>query len=141
MTRTALHPVEQLLEQNGRTITRGGKPRHQRRHPERQAQAETLILPAVGPAADEFDALGELAKDMEYIGAVVERVDREPNGACPRCDTEGALAEVAVYLPAGMAPADIEEMCRECTPTFVVSEIASGQYRYPVVVEIPAVTA
>lgn len=137
MTRTALHPVEKVLAENGRGITRGGKPRHQRRHPERQAQADTLVLPAVedvaGPHADEQpNELDELAADMAYVGAIVQRPDREPNGDCRRCDRMGALAEVTVT--SGDEP---EEMCRFCTPTFVVSEISTGQHRRPVVVEIP----
>lgn len=126
-----------LLEQNGIPV-RPGPARHQRRHPERQALADTLVFPAVdvaGPHADEQpDELDELAADMEYVGADVRRVERDPNGDCLRCDIKGAVAEVTVY-------GDGEEMCRSCVPTFVVSEISTGQHQRPVVVEIPAVWA
>lgn len=118
-----------LLEKHGIPV-RPGPARHQRKHPERQALADTLVLPMVDVA--EPDDLDELAADMAYVGAIVHRPDREPNGDCRRCDRMGALAEVTVT--SGDEP---EEMCRVCTPTFVVSEISTGQHRRPVVVEIP----
>ena len=125
-----------LLERHGREVIRGRGGRHSAKAVETELAGETRVLPAIGPEDDEVDALDELHKDMVYVGADVRWVEREPNGDCPRCDREGALAEITVYTDG-----DVEEMCRECTPTYVVSEISAGQHRRPVVVEIPAVSA
>lgn len=143
----SFYSVATLLEREGRPFDPATVTRHSTRAVEQRLAAETRLIPVVtdvedptdlaGPD-DEFDnaaQLDHLAYEMRDVGAVVQRPDRDPNGDCLHCDREGALAEITV------TSGDVsEEMCRACTPSFVVSEISTGQHRRPVVVEIPAVT-